>query len=232
MCRCAYRARRARRQRSTPWGVRAGAGYILVVATPQGEHIGTIPPDQVAEAKALAKQLTTMFRSYRTRIFEQELKPTLEDKAAKAGEIIKALKVIEKLLIIEADASVVSLLERDDLAKTTNRQVCDALAMLSTKPAVEALLKAALNDKLAANALKRCTPGGAEALLPALESRNFEEFYAAYEALVKICKLGKAKSRGFWGGENERLMDEELERVRSAVRETARRWREQYEAYR
>ena len=213
-------------------GVKAGAGYVLVVATPDGKHIGTIPPNQVAEAGTLAKQLVVMFRSYRTGIFEQELKPTLEDKTAKAGDVIKALKVIEKLLIIEADATVIALLERSDLTKTTNRQVYDTLATLSTQPAVEALLKASLNDNLAATALKRCTPGGAEALLPALDSQNFGEFYTAYDALVKICKLGKAKSRGFWGGQNERLINEELERVKSAASATAKRWREQYEAYR
>lgn len=213
-------------------GARVGYGFCLVVATPRLELVGMIPPGQLTDARALARQLTTTFRKYRTGLFERELKPKLEEEATRPGDVIKALKTIEKLLIIEADEGVAKLLEREQLSKTVKKQVYNTLAVLSAPAGVKALLEAAPRDKLAANALKRCTAGAAGEMLPALESENFEEFLVAYEAMTKICKIKGKKPRGFWGGKNERLISAELERVREAVTKSARRWRERYEAYR
>jgi hypothetical protein len=213
-------------------GVRVGYGFCLVVATPELELVGTIPPGQLTEARALARQLTAMFRKYRTDYFERELKPKLEEETTQPGDVIKVLKAIEKLLIIEADDQVAKLLDREELSAAVKKQVYNTLAVLSAPAGVKALLKAAPRDKLAANALNRCTAGAAGEMLPALESENFEEFLVAYEAVTKICNIKGKKPRGFWGGKNERLISEELERVKEAVTKSAKRWREQYEAYR
>jgi hypothetical protein len=207
-------------------------GHYVLFVTPEMKPLGTVQPGQIADTRAMARQMTTAFRAFRTDVFERELKPTLENKEARPGDVIKALKQIEKLLIVEADQSVVRLVQEGGLSTNVTKKAYDVLAVLSTPAGTQALLAAAPNDKLAERALGRCQEGVAEALLPALESENFEEFIIAYEALVKICKLGRAKSRGFWGGKNERLINEELERVKQAATAKARRWKQTYEPYR
>jgi hypothetical protein len=204
----------------------------IVCITPNGKLVGTVGTGQIEQARALATQLTMLFRTYRTGVFERELKPKLEDDATRPGDIIKALKVIEKLLIIEADQGVVKLLENEKLASTVRKQVYGVLAVLSTPRCVKALLEAAPNDKLAATALKRCTPAGAEEMLSALDLEKPGELPVAYDAVTKICKIKGAKPRGFWNGKNERLLYDEIERVEAEVRKSAKRWRDRYEAYR
>jgi hypothetical protein len=207
-------------------------GYCLVFATPEGKLIGMIPPGQVADARVLARQMTAMFRKYRSGVFERDIKPKLENNATRAGEIIKGLKLIEKLLILEADDSVVKLLERGGLSQTVEKQAYNVLAVLSTPKSSKALLEAGVESKLAARALARCTPGAAEELLPALASENQDEFLIAYEAVTKICKIRGTKPKGFWSGKNQQLLADEIERVTNEVRKAAKRWRERYEEYR
>lgn len=204
----------------------------IVCITPDGKLVGTVGTGEIEEARALARQLTTLFRAYRTGVFEREVKPKLEDDATRPGDLVKALNLIEKLLITEADQSVAKLLENEKLTTTVRKQVYDVLAVLSTPPSVKALLEAAGNDKLAATALKRCTPAGAEELLPALDLEQQGKFIVAYEAVTAICKIKGTKPRGFWNGKNERLLHDEIERVEAEVRKSAKRWRDRYEAYR
>jgi hypothetical protein len=205
--------------------------YVLFV-TPEMKMIGTAPPDQVASAKALAGQMTTAFRKFRKELFERELKPKLESAETPVKDIISILKKIEKLLIIEADESVVQLVKEGRLKPNVQKQAYDVLAKLSTPKCAKTLLEAAPGDKLAEQALGRCEPGVADVLIAALESESFDESVIAYEALIKICKIGGKKSRGFWGGKNERLINDELDRVEQAARKAAQRWKEEYEAYR
>jgi len=212
-------------------GAPSGLGLYLAIFTPEGKLVGTIPPGQVAEARVLARQMTALFRKYRVDVFERELRPTLEEEGARAGDILKALKVIERFLIVEADESVAKLLERGQLSASVEKQVYNVLAVLSTPRSVKALLEVAPRDKLAAKALGRCTPAGAEEMLAALDLAEPERFLVAYEAVTKICRI-KGKPRGFWRGQNEQLINAELERVKGAVKETAKRWREQFAAYR
>lgn len=207
-------------------------GMYIVCATPDGKLIGVIPPGQVAEQRVLARQLTAMFRKYRVGVFERDLKPTLEDEAARPADLMKALKKIDKFLITEADDSVVKLLERGQLGSTVEKQVYNVLAVLSTPRSVKSLLEAAPRDKLAAAALARCTPAGAEVMWSASKGGEMEQFVAAYTAVTKICKIRDAKPRGFWGGPRQQLIDAEIERVTQEVERRAKRWRETYEEYR
>ncbi|MFQ5805092.1 MAG: hypothetical protein ACE5I3_01440 [Phycisphaerae bacterium] len=220
------------RQMLAQMGAPAGVGLYLAFVTSEGKLIGRIPPGQVAEAKVLARQMTAMFRKYRGDVFQRELKPKLEDQGARPGEVVKALKLIEKFLILEADENVAKLLERDRVSKTVKKQVYGVLAVLSTPRSVKALLEAASRDKLAAQALRRCTPAGAEEMLPALEREKPGQFLIAYEAVAKICNIKGTKPRGFWSGTNEQRIFEEIERVKEEVRKSAKRWRDRFEAYR
>ena len=200
-------------------------GYYVLFVTPEMKMLGMVPPGQVAGGRALAQQMTAAFRKFRKELFERELKPTLESKDARPGDVIKAFRKIEKLLILEADESVVQLAKEGRLKPNVQKQAYGVLATLSTPKCAKALLEAALKDKLAAQALGRCEAGAAEELIAALDSEDFEEFVVAYEAVVKICKLGGKKSRGFWGGQNERLINEELDRVEQGARRAARGWK-------
>ena len=143
----------------------------------------------------MAQQMTAAFRKFRKELFERELKPTLESKDARPGDVIKAFRKIEKLLILEADESVVQLAKEGRLKPNVQKQAYGVLATLSTPKCAKALLEAALKDKLAAQALGRCEAGAAEELIAALDSEDFEEFVVAYEAVVKICKnLGRGST--------------------------------------
>lgn len=213
-------------------GAAVGPGYCLVVMTPEGKLVGVIPPGQVADRRVLAQQLTAMFRKYRSELFEQRLKPLLEQEDARPADVVAAVRQIEKLLILEADQALVSLLERPGLGKGLQKDVYEALAALSTKKSVEALLKAAQQDAQAAKALGRCTPGAAADMLPELKLDDMDKFVIVYEAVTNICNIKGKKPRGFWGGENERLIAEELERVKREVQAAAERWRREYEPYR
>ena len=208
-------------------------GHYVLFVTPEMKMIGTAPPDQVANAKALAGQMTTAFRQFRKELFERELKPKLESAETPVKDIMSIFRKIEKLLIIEADESVVELVKEGGLKSNVRKQAYAVLARLSTPKCAKALLAAAAaDDKLAEQALGRCEAGVAEELISALESESFDESVIAYEALVKICKIGGKKSRGFWSGKNERLINDELDRVEQAARKAAQRWKEEYEAYR
>jgi hypothetical protein len=205
--------------------------YVLFV-TPEMKVISTAGAGQVADAKVLAGQMTAAFRQFRKELFERELKPKLESADTPVTDVISIFRKIEKLLIMEADESVVQLIKEGRLKPNVLKQAYGVLARLSTPKCAEALLEAAPGDKLAEQALGRCEPGVADVLIAALESESFDKSVIAYEALVKICKIGGKKSRAFWGGQNERLMKEELDRVERAARAAAQRWKDEYEAYR
>jgi hypothetical protein len=214
-------------------GVSPRLAFSVVYATPDGELLGVAHPGVLANASALARHMTQMFRKYRRGVFEEELRPKLEDEESKPADLIRALRRIEKLLIVEADKSVAKLLERDDLTSTVRKEVYDVLAELSTGPAVDALLEAAANDKLAERALGRCTPAAAGHLLKQWDrQKNPEKFFLIYEAMADICNIRGTKPPGFWEGPKERLIKEEITRVSEAVREAAQRWKAKYEAYR
>jgi len=213
-------------------GAPTETGKYLLFTTPNMVSLGTLQPNQVADKNALPRLMTNMFRNYRDKVFEESIKPKLEDPETKDADLIRLFNQIERMLIMKADASVIKLIDGGKLGKNTLKQAYGTLASLSTRSSVQALHKAAVHDKIAVIALNKCTTGGAESLLPMLNSENDEEFFVAYGAMVKICKLGKPKPKGFWYGKNDRLIDEELDRVEKGVRSAAGKWRAKYEPYR
>ena len=207
-------------------------GNYLIFATPDMQPLGSIIPSNITQPAALVQQMTQIFRQFRKQLFESKYKEKLESADTSANEQIKILKTINRYIITEADESVVKLLENADLKANVRKQVYDTLSNLSTKPCVEALFTAAQTDKLAAKALYGCQNVAAEYLLPKLKSENFDEFVAAYEAIVKIANLGKPKSKGFWNGTNQQLLNEEIDRVEKGAQRAANNWRQKYEALR
>jgi len=216
---------------ATGGGLVRYGGYV-VCGTPNGELLGVIAPGQVASAKALAGRMTTVFREYRVKIFDEEVKPKLKREGARPADIINALKLVDRFVITEADGELVALLEEAQLSKTVKKRLYDVLAVLSTPRGVKALLEIAPRDKLAAAALARCTPAGADVIWSTALQGDKEQFIAAYTAVTKICKMKGVKPRGFWGGPRQQLIDAEIERVTKEVEKTAKRWRETYGQYR
>ena len=208
------------------------APYSIVVATPTGQLVGTIPASQVAKPDTLADQLVAMFRKYRTSVFESDLKPTLEDQSAKTAQIIESLELIEKLLIAEADSSVVQLLDRDQLTGDVRKRAYQTLAALSTKRSAQALLAAALRDEAAGAALSNCTPDAAEVLLPELDPAKPEVAVLVYNAVTRICEVDDVKPELFMEDAPEETQRQEIERVKRTVAEAARHWREEHKAVR
>jgi len=212
--------------------VPGAAQFSIVVATSKGRSVGIIGPAQIRNPRMLVQQMTTLFRKYRKEMFDTELKPKLEKADARPGDLIKALRVIDKFVIPEADETVAKLLERDKLTKTVKKEIYDTLATLSTQRSVEALLEVITQDKLAATALGKCTPAAAEQMLPDLDPERPGRFQVVYDAVTKICKIKGTKSQGFFQNKDAALINKEIERVKGEVVKAAESWRRRYEAYR
>ena len=208
------------------------APYSIVVATPTGHLVGTIPAGQVAKPDALADQLMAMFRKYGTSVFERDLKPVLEDLSAKTDQMIKSLELIDRLLIAEADLSVVQLLDREQLPDDVRKRAYQTLAALSTKRSAQALLAAALHDEAAAAALSNCTPDAAETLLPDLDPAKPDVANLVYSAVTRICELDAVRPELFIEDAPEEAQRQEIERVKRAVTQAAHRWREEHKGVR
>jgi len=206
-------------------GAPVTTGLYLAVVKPDGELVGVISPMQAANPQTLVEGLTDLFRKYRTGLFTGELGRMLEDPESQPQQIAHALRLIREFLIVEADESVARVLERDDLTDALKSDVYETLAVLSTKFSVTALLRRAEDDKLARRELRKCTPGGAEALLPGLDSDDPELAGDVYDAVVTICRVPDPKGAVFWTNASDEDKRREIERVEKRVAERAERWR-------
>jgi hypothetical protein len=214
------------------WNLSPKTNLEIVFATPDGDKIDTLASAGVRQADVLARKMTLVFRYYRQVLFDQELKPKLEDESTSDEELEQALKLITELVILPADQSVIALLERPSLSGGTRRAVYDALATLSTSASVEALLAHAREDEHAAGALRNCTPDAAEQMLPALEGDDAALQLAVYHAVTRICKLRDVKPDRFWNGRYQVVKQKEIDRVRREATAVAQRWRQRYAEYR
>jgi hypothetical protein len=214
------------------WNLSRRTNLEIVFVTPDGEKIDTLSPHGACDAGVLARKMTLVYRYYRQVMFEQELKPKLEDDATSDDELKRALKLIARFLILSADQSLIALLERNALSSGVRKEVYETLAALSTSASVDLLLEHAIEDEHAATALGRCTPGAAEQMLPALEDEDPFVRLTVYHAVTQICKLRGVKSDRFWEGRNQVVKRKEIDRVRQLVSATAERWRQRYAEHR
>ena len=209
------------------------ASNTAVFSTPGGDKIDTF--SAAHQPDTFSQKMTLVFNAYRSKLFDTEINPVLQDRKAKAATLKKALKVIEKFNIKQADAAVIELLERWKTDRDMSKRGFNALAELSTKPAVDFLFakaKTGMHSKNAATALAKCTKAAAEMMLPKLTGDDFDEMLLAYKTVTKICKVKKPKPDGFWKGKNQRLKTREIDRVRKAVERSATRWKDSYGRYR
>ncbi|TWT40288.1 hypothetical protein RAS1_39960 [Phycisphaerae bacterium RAS1] len=205
----------------------------IVFISPDAKMIDRVAPSEVAAPDAFCQKMAAAFDSYRTGLFNNELKPKLEDKEAKAADLKIALGFIREFTILKADETVVKVAKDQAVTKDVRAAAFDTLALLATKPAVETLLEAArAGDADAGARLGDVLPGGAEYMLEALEDNDSKFAIKVYDSLLKICQIKNKKPASFWEKAPEKQRRDELERVKQAARETAKRWRDQYAEYR
>jgi len=214
------------------WHLPPRTNMEIIFTTPEGELIDRLAPSGIADADSFTQKMVLVFRNYRNRLFDGELKPVLEGEDSKPSDVRLALKLIDDFRIMSADKTLVQMLERKKLSARTRPTIYGILATLSTNTAADALFEASAKDKKAEVALGKSTPAAAEFLLKYVGGEDEAKHLRAYKAVTKICKIKKVKPERFWKGTIERMRKEEVERVRGLVRKTAKRWRARYEEYR
>lgn len=206
--------------------------YVLF-ATPEGDLLGQLGAMDVTSAEAFTRKMVTVFRQYRKQIYDQQVKEKLTSGKATPGEVKKSLDFIREMAVIEADGDVVKLLDAKGVEDRQKVQIYDTLAYLATKPATTALFeRAKAGDAAAAKALNGAEPGAAEHLLAALDDSDPAVVRTAYEAIAKMCRVKDIKPARFFENSNERLVKDELQRVKKQAERVVKRWKEQYEEYR
>jgi hypothetical protein len=212
------------------WGVNPNANLDVIFTWPDGTRIDQISASGAGIPESFAQKMAMVFNQYRNEVFAQKLRPMLDNPEATAREIRAALKQIDDFLILAADGTLASLLEREKLDPGVKPDIYKTLANLSTPTAVDALLKAArAGDQNAIKVLDDCTPEAAERMLDDVGSSEPARHLLAYKTVTKICRLKNVKPDKFWDGVNQRVKDAEIERVRNEVRHIAGRWKEQNE---
>lgn len=216
--------------------LRVGEGVTqqIVFATPAGERIDDFRAwDQPG---SLAQKASLVFRGYRKQLFDAQIKPKLEDKKTTPTELKKALKQVEDFSIVEADQSLIGLLQNARLDAEAHKMALSALAECSTPAAVEFLLKQSVSPEKSAAAalaaLEKCTPGAAKEMLKAFNGDDAPLKLSAYKAMVKICKIPNPKPDKFWEGKADKPLADEEARVRKEVEKNADRWQKNYGQYR
>jgi hypothetical protein len=216
----------------TKWGLSPRTNLELVFSTPDGERIDTLSPLGVADPEVLARKMALVFQHYRKVLFDQELRPVLEDAETSERDLRAALRVIAEFSILSSDQHVIKLLEREALEAGMRGEVYDTLAALSTTKSVQALLEHAARHDQAVIALAHCTPDGAEQMLSKLSGEYPALRPLVYQAVTRICDIRDVKPERFWRGPHEWIKQKEIERVRELVTKRAQRWRERYAEYR
>lgn len=209
--------------------------YLVVFATPNGEKFDEFRDVHLAEN--FADYCAGAFKKYRKRLYDEQLKPLLEDDASPVAEVDRALKLVEKFVIVEADKSVLKTLDRRGISDALTKQCHQTLAELSTKDAVEFLLTQAVEgaprpQASARDALAKCTPAAAELMAAAFDEDNPRKALEAYKAVVKVCGVKSPKQDSFFEKADESRVREEFTRVKRDVEKAAKRWSDKYADYR
>jgi len=205
-----------------PWS----GNMMMSFVAPDGTLLGTLGAGGVAQPKSLASKLRLVLKTYRAKLYKEQVEPVLKDENAKTADIKTALEKLQVLRVTSADKIVIELLERHTLATATRQALLDTLARLSTRGAVTRLLEFEATDKQVAQALTKCTPAGAEMMLEVLRADKEPFDYDLYSAITRICAIRKTKTQRWFEKAKLRMKEQEVERVANLVRGAARRWKE------
>jgi hypothetical protein len=209
------------------FGLPESANMMMSFVTPNGEVLGTLGAGGVAQVDSLAQKLAGAFDVYTKQLLDTEVKPKLANPEAKPAELKQALGLVQEFSIAAADEELIKLLERPRLDSSVRVMVCDTLAGLSTKTAINNLLELYRGgDASAAKALEKCTPAGAELLLSELNAEAEPFDYSLYKAVTQSCGIRNIKPARFFEKGSAKLKEQELDRIRKLVHDAAQRWKE------
>lgn len=229
-------SRSVHREYLKQFGINESANLNISFVTPSGEKIDDLSAQGLTKVDSTVQKMVLVLKNYRMRIFEQECRKVLDDPASKPEDVRAALKKVKEFEIVEADTTLVRMLEREKdkkLSADIAKEVIDLLAEISTKPAVEkliALVTTAGENELKAPALRvlaNCKPPAAEQMVEKLDIAAAEFPYDVYVAVCKICKIDNVKPDKFFTGTNERIKKDEMARVKALAKKAADKWREQ-----
>lgn len=193
--------------------------------TPEGEKLGEISAAGAKNVESLLQKMELVFDDYAAKLFGKEIKPVLEDEKSKPKDQLAALELVDKYNITSADRSIVALLKRGGLDEAVTKKAYSALASSSGREGVTELFERAINDKRAAEALEKCNAGGLEALLPFMDDQDPARRLLAYKVIAKICKT-TPKPDKFWEGKNEKILLDEMKRVKDLATKASTRWKD------
>lgn len=213
------------------YGIERRAHMFALLVEPSGDLLEVLQPSDLRQETITRQKLASTLRRYRDKLFERDIKPLLESPATKPGQLRLALQKIDQFLILSADEAVIKLLDREDLDKTTRRGVYRLLAHLGTDRAVDALLDRVAADEAIEKALADSTPAAAEHMITTRDPGN-PLWPLVYRTAGRICQVPNLKPDRYWETAPESQRSAEVQRVRRAVEDVSRRWREQYEDYR
>ncbi len=208
-------------------------GLYAAVMTPDGKLIAQIGPGEIAEPAAFAKRLAAAFTQYRDDLYNNDLKPKLENFETPKAEARLAAQTVWRLGILSADTVLVRLLDRPDLTAGERGRLYGALTTLATKPCIEAVLaRAGAGDEDAVRALCRAEPGALEFLVPELPGEQGEQGeptkrqMAAYRACMMLCHFTPAMAEGWWAKAEAAARKKELDRLRAKSERVLEYWKE------
>lgn len=223
-------ARGVHRERIKEFGFSEAAGFEIRFVSPDGQVLGAMSPGDIGVAATVARQMAAAYDAHVKRLYGQQVKPKLDDKAASAEDLKAALKLVSRFHMTMADQSVAALLERERLDAGLRSTIYETLAGLATKDAITKLLeRARANDTAAVKALEKTTPVGAELLLKELKADAEPFDYLVYRIVVKVCNIKHIKPEQFFQEGDARRKAEEVERVAEAVKAAAEKWKAEHE---
>ncbi len=200
------------------------ASFIRLAAA-KGEKIGDVSQSGLSNPDTLLQKLDMVFKEHRRLVYESDIRPVLEKADTKTAELKTALRGVIEFEISEADRSVIALLSREKLDPAVAAEAYEALAVMSTKPAIEKLADAADKDAKAAKALESCNALGAEHMMEMVKPDAAAFRFEVYKAACKICGIKNMKEARWWDKANDKLKADEVNRVRELVRKAADRYR-------
>jgi hypothetical protein len=203
-----------------------GAPFDLVFVSPAGQRLASLSAADARSPERVLRGMRTALDEYRKRIYERDVRPTITSGSAAPAAAKTALVQLRKSPVRGADKDVLTLLKRKDLDAGVEAEAIAALGALSTAPAVKELIRRAPDDERAAVALGTCNPEALEPLLSHLDNRNKPEFLIVYRAVTRAGKIESPKPDKFWDGPNERVKTNEIDRVKTAARAAAQKWRD------
>jgi hypothetical protein len=178
--------------------------------------IDQMGPGEVAQPAVFLSRLNSAYGKFCDDLYEQEIRPLLEDPSVPKPKARLAAQTVYRLGIRKADGAIIGLLSRPDVQPHETARLYDLLASLGTQAAISELLDRAA-EKPAATALTKAEPDALEWLLPELPNAEGEvtpRQLAAYAGAAKICRTG-AKGAEWWASATAELRQKELDRVMS-----------------